>query len=114
MMRICGEMQQMSCRTASPGRVRAKASFLSSQEALPLAAVGRHRLDDAVALDQVELVEALAQLAGLRVAEPDAAADAQPVGGGAEQRRLHLAGTLPPVEPQAGREHRSRQARAVA
>ncbi len=57
--------------------------------------------------------EALAQLAGLRVAQVDAVADLQLIRGFAEQRRLHLAGALPPVEPQPGGQMWPRQARGV-
>ena len=77
-----------------------------SEEREALAAVGRDRVDDAAAArDEVELVEALAQLAGLGVAEPDAVADTEAGRGRAEQRRLHLAGALLAIQPQAGREH---------
>src|SRR5918911_5402915 len=87
---IAGSAQTATRRCADP-----------SEERAPLAAVGRDDVDDPVAVDQVQLVEALAQLARLRVAEPHAVADPQRVGGGPEHRGLHLAGTLPAVEPQA-------------
>ena len=48
--------------------------------------------------------EALAELAGLRVAEVDAVAERQARGGVAEERRLHLAGALERVEPQPSRQ----------
>ena len=53
-------------------------------------------------VDQVERVEALAQLARLGVAEVDAVADGSWRGGLAQQRRLHLARALEAVEVQAG------------
>ncbi len=65
----------------------------------------RHR----VALDQVQRVEALAQLPGLRVPEPHLVADEQVVRGGAEQRRLHLAGALLGVVAQTLRQVGDRQ-----
>ena len=65
---------------------------------MPLAAVGRGLGDDRVALDQVEAVEVLAELARLRVAHVDAVADAEADRDLAEQRRLYLAGALESVE----------------
>ena len=62
-----------------------------------------------VALDQVQLVEALAQLTGLGVPEPHLVADQQIVGGRAEQRGLHLAGPLLRVVAQPLRQIRHRQ-----
>ena len=50
----------------------------------------------------MERVEALAELARLRVAEVDAVADRAGRGRLAEQGRLHLAGALEAVEAQAG------------
>ena len=73
----------------------------SLEERLALAAVGRDGLDELAAADQVHDVEALAQLARLGVAEPDAVADPQ-LRGRAEQRRLDLAGALARVELEAG------------
>ena len=58
-------------------RAPATAGRLNYKEGLALAAVGRHLVDDLVAGDQVEGVEALAQLARLGVAQVDAVADAQ-------------------------------------
>ena len=85
-----------------------------SEERLALAAVGRHGRGHGVAVDQVQLVEPLAQLAGLRVPEPDPVADPQVVGGRAEHGRLHLAGALGAVERQPGRQVRAGQAARVA
>ncbi len=83
------------------------------EERLALAAVGRHRLHDLVAAHEVQLVEALAQLARLRVAHPDDVADPQLRGGAAVQRRLDLAGALVAVELQPfGRKRRGQPVRA--
>ena len=60
--------------------------------------------------DEVQRVEALAQLAGLGVAQPDAVADREV--GVAEHRRLDLAGALAAVEAQAGRVARATAAGA--
>ena len=78
------------------------------------AAVGRHRLDQLVAANQVQLVEPLAQLARLRVPHPHAVADPQARGGRAAQRGLDLAGTLLAVELQALRQVRGRKTSAAA
>ena len=51
------------------------------EEGLAVAAVGGDVVDDLAALDQVQGVEALAELAGLGVAHVDAVADPQLVGG---------------------------------
>ena len=59
--------------------------------------------------DQVHDVEALAQLARLGVAEPDAVADLQRGGRLAHQRRLDLARALARVQPQARGQERPRQ-----
>ena len=74
----------------------------ASEEGLALTSVGRDGVDDLAARDQVDGVEALAQLTRLGVAEPDAVADLQPGGRLAGQRRLHLARALARVEPQPG------------
>ena len=74
------------------------------QERLAVAPVGRDDVDDLVAFDQVEGVEALAELAGLGVAEVGAVADLEGCGSAAEQRRLDLAGALLGVELEAGGE----------
>ena len=99
-------------------RVREAASSAPNSELLEegfaLAAVGGDLVDDRAALDQVEGVEALAQLAGLGVAEVDAVADRQPRRRLAEQRRLHLAGALLGVQLQARWEPGRGQAGGVA
>ena len=77
---------------------------LGLEEGLALAAVGGDDVDDLAAFDQVEGVEALAELARLGVAHEDAVADRELVGGGAEQRRLHLARALLGVERQPRRQ----------
>src|SRR5690554_490242 len=59
-----------------------------SEEGLALAPVGGDGPDDPVAVDQVQRVEPLAQLARLGVPEPDPVADLQQVRGAAEQRRV--------------------------
>ena len=64
------------------------------EERLALAAVGGDDVDDAVAFDQVELVEVLAKLAGLGVAEVGTVAHREVRCGGAEERGLDLAGAL--------------------
>src|SRR5437763_524653 len=56
------------------------------EKGLALAAVGRDLVGDPAALDQVEAVEALAELAGLDVAEVGAVPDPQRSGRVAEQR----------------------------
>ena len=61
----------------APGPTRGRAA--GSQEGLALAPVGRDLVDHALALDQIERVEALAQLAGLGVAQIHPVADAQHV-----------------------------------
>ena len=73
-----------------------------SEEGVALAAVGRRLGDDLVAGDEVEPVEALAELARLGVAHVDAIADPEPHRDLAEQRRLHLAGALVAIEVEAG------------
>ena len=77
------------------GRVRVLGLL---EERLALAPVGRDLVDDPLALDQVERVEALAELAGLRVAQVDTVADPQLVGGRAGDRGLDLPRTLITVE----------------
>ncbi len=79
------------------------------QKRLALASIRRHRLHDLLAAHEVQLVEALAQLARLRVAHPHAVADPQLRGGPAVQRRLDLAGALLAVELQPFREVRRGQ-----
>src|SRR5256885_506735 len=49
-------------------------------------------------------VHLLAQLTGLGVAEPHPVADAQPVRGRSDDRRLYLAGPLGPGQPEPGRQ----------
>src|SRR3954468_3353549 len=78
-----------------------------SQERLSFATIGRHLRDDLAAAQEVDLVEALEQLARLRVPEPDAVADAQPAR--TEQRRLHLARALGAIELQTRGEPRARK-----
>src|SRR5215813_2240155 len=95
-------------RTRVPGRVAR-----TSEERLAFAPVRERRRGDRVALDQVQLVESLAQLAGLRVPEPDQVADPQPVCGGAENGCLHLARSLVAVQPQSGRQVRAGEPGAV-
>ena len=79
------------------GRFRAR----GLEEGLSLAAVGAQLVDDPVAGQHVQGVEALAQLAGLGVTHPHAVADPQPVGGRADERSLDLSGPLAAVEAQA-------------
>ncbi len=67
-----------------------------------------------LAFDQVQGVEALAELAGLGVAHVDAVADLQVAGGGAAERGLHLAGALLGVELEPGRQPGRGDARGVA
>ena len=62
----------------------------------------------------MQCLEALAQLAGLGVAQVHAVADPELAGRGAEQRRLNLTGPLLGVEAQAGGQMRARQPRGVA
>src|SRR5690606_10124276 len=64
------------------------------EEGPALAAVRRRLVDDPAVLHEVERVEALAQLARLRVAHVDAVADAQGARGSADQGRLHFARAL--------------------
>ena len=90
-----GSTPRAGSRTSTPRRRPRRL-----EERLALAAVGRDLVDDPLALDQVERVEALAELAGLRVAQVDAVADPQLVCGGAEDRGLDLAGALLAVEAQ--------------
>ena len=87
---------------------------LALEERLALAAVGRDHVDDLVAFDQVERVEALAELAGLGVAHVDAVADPQARRRRAEERRLHLAGALLGVELQPGGQPGRGEPRRVA
>ena len=68
------------------------------EEGLALAAVGRDLVHDPVAGHEVERVEALAQLAGLRVAEVDAVADAQVARG-----RARAPASAPRPRPRSGR-----------
>ena len=70
----------------------------ASEEGLALAAVGRDDVDDLVALDQVEDVEALAELARLGVAQVDAVADPR-----ARRRRRRAAASAPRRRPPRGR-----------
>src|SRR5690606_26504398 len=74
-------------RTGPPGT-------RASEERHALTAVRRHGVRHRVALDQVQRVEPLAQLTRLGVPEPHPVTDQQVVRGGAQQRRLHLTGTL--------------------
>src|SRR3954451_11926458 len=67
-----------------------------SEERLSLAAIGRRAADETIPGEQVQSAEALAELAGLRVAQPDAVADPQPARRRIGQRRLLLAGALAP------------------
>src|SRR4029079_2794769 len=101
-----------SARSPSPpdGVARSAADARRSEERVPLAAVGRGLGDDRVALDQVEAVEVLAELAPLRVAPAHAVSDAEADRYLAEQRRLYLAGALESVEMEPRRQPRLRQA----
>ena len=76
---------------------------------MALAAVGRGLGDDLLAADEVEPVEALAELAGLGVSHVDPVADPDPDRDLTEERRLHLAGTLELVEVEPGRKPGLRQ-----
>ena len=67
------------------------------------------RLDDTVALDQMQRVEAFAELAGLGVPKPDPVADAELVCDGAEERCLHLAEPFGRGRDQARRPERERR-----
>src|SRR3954471_7971540 len=98
---------------AAPMTARPHTAPTGSQERLALAAVGRDHVDHAVALDQVQAVEALAELSRLGVAQVDVVADEQIVGGTAAQRRLHLPRSLELVELEPRRERRDRQAQGV-
>ena len=62
------------CGPRSPGPAYAPVRL---QPGPALATVGRHRADHPVTTDQLQIVDVLAQLAGLRVAEPDPVADPQ-------------------------------------
>src|SRR5262249_40938949 len=84
------------------------------EKGLALAAVGGDYVDDFVALDEVEGAEALAQLAGLGVAEVGTVADRKARRRAAEQRGLHLAGALLCVQSQPRRQPRGGQPRRVA
>ena len=95
-------------RTASWAR-SARLIRRSLEERLALAAVGRHLVDDPVALDEVERVEALAELAGLGVAQVDAVADPQ-----APRRRSRAAASAPRRRPPACRGEGPRAGRARA
>ena len=86
----------------------------SLEEGLALAPVGRDDVDDLVAFDQVEDVEALAQLARLGVAHVDAIADLEVRGRRSQERGLDLAGALLGVELQPLRQPRRRDARGIA
>src|SRR5262249_14885050 len=70
------------------------------EEGLALTPVCGDDVDDRVAFDQVQDVEALAELAGLGVAHVDAVADPQLGRGRPAERRLDLAGALLGVEAQ--------------
>ena len=72
--------QQHRPPTAPTGRERVLAES-SPEERAALAPVRRHGRRHPVALDQLQRVEPLAQLAGLRVPEPHLVADQQIVGG---------------------------------
>ena len=71
------------------------------EEVLAFAAVGRDGVDDLVAFDQVEDVEALAELARLGVAQVGAVADRQ-----ARRRRRRAAASAPRRRPPRGRASR--------
>jgi L-gulonolactone oxidase len=96
---------------SSATSTRRACSAPDQRNVLSFPTVRRDHVDDLVSLDQVEDVEALAQLAGLGVAEEDTVADREPCCRGAEQRSLHLAGALLGVEAQAGRQPGRRQPR---
>src|SRR5260370_3390639 len=83
-------------------RSEQKKIVTASAEALALAPVGRDGRDP-VAAEHVVVGEALGQLAGLGVAQPDAVAGTHPVGGGAPHRGLDLAGALYAGQGQAAR-----------
>ena len=71
-------------------------------EALALAAVRGNRGDPAVLVEHVIVTEALGELAGLGVAQPDPVAGPQLPGRRAAHRRLDLAGALGAGEAEAG------------
>src|SRR5712672_1198594 len=81
-----------------------------SAEALALPAVGRYRTRRGAVLDQVVLGEALRELTGLGVAQPDAIADAQAGRRRAEHRGLDLTGALGGGQLEPGGQVRGRQA----
>src|SRR5215831_12290196 len=78
-------------------------------EALAFAAVGGNGAELPVLVEHVIVAEALGELAGLGVAQPDPVARPQLPGGRAADRRLNLAGALGPDEAEAGRQVRPRQ-----
>src|SRR4051812_42462312 len=98
---------------AAPMTARTHTGPKGSQEGLALAAVGRDDVDDALALDQVQAVEALAELARLGVAQVDVVADEEGVGGAAAQRRLGPPRPPELVELQPGRQRPHPQAPGV-
>ena len=79
-----------------------------SAEGGGLAAIGRDGLGGALVVDQVQYVDPLAELAGLRVPEPHPVPDGQRVRGRAAQRRLDLAGAFGADQLESGRIDRSR------
>src|SRR5919109_422150 len=81
----------------------------TSAEALALAAVRGHGAELPVLVQHVVLAEALGQLAGLGVAQPDPVPGPQLVRCRAADRRLDLARALGPGEAQAGRQVRTGQ-----
>src|SRR5260370_10982852 len=83
-------------------RSEQKKIVTASAEALALAPVGRDGRDP-VAAEHVVVGEALGQLAGLGVAQPDAVAGAQPVRRGTPHRGLDLARALDPGQAPPGR-----------
>src|SRR5215218_8332365 len=99
----------MADASSASAAASATSRFTPLEVAAALAAVGRQLVDDAPAADQVQGVEALAQLARLGVAHVDAVADSEVRGQAAEHRGLHLPGAFPRVQPETAGEVRQRQ-----
>src|SRR5262252_6228400 len=72
-----------------------------SQKALAVTAICRDLVDDAAGLQQQQMREALAELAGLAVAQEDRIAQPQALSAGVVDRCLHFAGRLQWMESRA-------------